>query len=132
MTPPKSHQGQLGPHLTVVVDAVDQANPNLGVVVGHEDDVEELLAVGVELPELSIHRFQRLQHPGDSGVGVSQPPPGVALTPLPPSKTLLATQNPDPGYAPSQAGVSWEKTDSFLEGGKTPPSYSSVFKHERF
>lgn len=48
-----------------MVDAVDQTNPNLGVVVGHEDDVEELLTVGVELPELSIHCFQSLQHPGD-------------------------------------------------------------------
>lgn len=50
--------------LTVVVDAVDQANPNLGMVVGHQDDVKELLAVRIELPKLRVHRFQRLQHPG--------------------------------------------------------------------
>lgn len=120
MTPPKSHQGQLGPHLTVVVDAVDQANPNLGVVVGHEDDVEELLAVGVELPELSIHRFQRLQHPGDSGVGVSQPPPGVALTPLPPSKTLLVTQKSRPRLRPEPSWRQLGKTRFIFGGGENP------------
>lgn len=116
MTPPKSHQGQLGPHLTVVVDAVDQANPNLGVVVGHEDDVEELLAVGVELPELSIHRFQRLQHPGDSGVGVSQHPPGVALTPLPPSKTLLVTKIPTSAMPRAKLASAGKKQIHFWRG----------------
>lgn len=54
--------------LTVVVDAVDQPHPNLGMVVGHEDDVEELLAVGVELAQLRVHRFQRLQHPATGRV----------------------------------------------------------------
>lgn len=64
---PKSWQhprkGQLCSELTVVVDAVDQANPNLRMVVGHEDNVEELLAVGVELTQLRVHRFQCLQRP---------------------------------------------------------------------
>lgn len=57
-----------------MVDAVDQANPNLGVVVGHEDDVEELLAVGVELTELSIHCLQSLQHHGERGSVSARPP----------------------------------------------------------
>lgn len=92
LPPPKSHQGQLCPHLTVVVDAVDQTNPDLGVVVGHEDDVEELLAVGVELPELSVHCLQSLQHPGERG-WVSARPPRWGLTPLLPSKTLLVTKS---------------------------------------
>lgn len=69
-TPPKAGSTctrMLCAELTIVVDAVDQPHPNLRVVVGHEDDVEELLAVGVELAQLRVHRFQRLQHRGQEG-----------------------------------------------------------------
>lgn len=62
-------KGQLCSQLTIVVDAVDQTNPNLGMVVGHEDDVEELLAVRVELTQLHVHCFQCLQHPGQGAKG---------------------------------------------------------------
>lgn len=58
-----------------MVDAVDQADPDLGMVVGHQDNVKELLAVRIELPKLRVHRFQCLQHVG-TGRSVS---PGTAL-----------------------------------------------------
>lgn len=77
-----------------MVDAVDQANPDLGMVVGHEDDVKEFLAVGVELAQLRVHRFQRLQHTRVGGGGCQQTP-GMALTPFSPSKTLLFTKTKD-------------------------------------
>lgn len=98
-TLPKSRQhprkGQLCSQLTIVVDAVDQANPNLGMVVGHEDDVKELLTVGVKLAQLRVHCFQRLQHPRAKWGGGCQRAPSMALAPFSPSKTLLFTKTRD-------------------------------------
>lgn len=36
--------------LTIVVDAVDETDTHLSVVVGDKDDVKEVLAVGIQLP----------------------------------------------------------------------------------
>lgn len=46
---------------TVVINAVNEANSDLGVVVGHEDDVKQLLAVRVELPQSVVDVHQRLK-----------------------------------------------------------------------
>lgn len=47
--------------LTVVVDAVDEADSHLSMVVGHEDDVEDVFTIGVQLPEPLIHSLQSLE-----------------------------------------------------------------------
>lgn len=47
---------------TIVVDAVDEAHPDLGVVISHQDDIKQLLTVGVELPQSGVHRHQSLQY----------------------------------------------------------------------
>lgn len=41
-----------------MINAVNKAHSDLGVVVGHEDDVKQLLAVWVELPQsvVDIHQ----------------------------------------------------------------------------
>lgn len=36
--------------LTIVVDAVDETDTHLSVVVGDKDDVKEVLAVRIQLP----------------------------------------------------------------------------------
>lgn len=46
--------------LTVMVDAVDEANPHLSMVVGHEDDVKDIFAIGVQLSKLLVHSLQGL------------------------------------------------------------------------
>lgn len=46
--------------LTVVVDGVDESQADICVVVGHEHDIEELLALWVKLPQLSVHSLQSL------------------------------------------------------------------------
>ena len=43
-----------------MIDAVYEAHPDLCVVVGHQHDVKQLLAVGVQLPQPSVHVHQRL------------------------------------------------------------------------
>ncbi|TNN52395.1 hypothetical protein EYF80_037418 [Liparis tanakae] len=56
-----SHQSPvLATQRTVVINAVYEANSDLGVVVGHQDDIKELLAVRVELPESRVDGHQRL------------------------------------------------------------------------
>lgn len=56
-----SHQSPvLETQRTVVIDAVYEANSDLGVVVGHEDDIKELIAVRVELPQARVDGHQRL------------------------------------------------------------------------
>lgn len=50
-----------GKHRTVVINAVDEAHSDLGVVVGHQDDVKQLLAVRVELPQSVVDVHQRLR-----------------------------------------------------------------------
>lgn len=51
--------------LTVVVDTVDQTDTHLSVVVGHKDDVEDVLTIGVQLPQPSVHSLQSLDGRGD-------------------------------------------------------------------
>ena len=46
--------------LTVVVDGVDKADPHVGVVVRDQNDVKQLLALRVQLPQPHVHRLQRL------------------------------------------------------------------------
>lgn len=46
--------------LTVVVDTVDETDTHLSVVVGDEDDVEDVLTLGVQLPQPSVHSLQSL------------------------------------------------------------------------
>lgn len=60
--------------LTIVVDAVDETDTHLSVVVGHQDDVEEVLALRVQLPQPPIHSLQSL----DGKVGPrAQTPQGL-------------------------------------------------------
>lgn len=47
--------------LTVMIDAVNQADPDLGVVISHEDNIKEFFTVGVELSQLSVDSFKSLQ-----------------------------------------------------------------------
>ena len=51
--------------LTIVVDAVDETDAHLSVVVGHEDDVEDVLALRVQLPQTPVHSLQSLDGRGD-------------------------------------------------------------------
>lgn len=46
--------------LTIVIDAVDEADTHLSVIVGYKDDVKDVLAVGVQVPKLLVHRLQSL------------------------------------------------------------------------
>lgn len=43
---------------TVVINAVDEANSDLSVIVGHQDDVKQLLTVWIELsqPRVDVHQ----------------------------------------------------------------------------
>lgn len=43
-----------------MINAVNEAHPDLGMVVGHEDDVKQLLAVRVELSQTVVDVHQRL------------------------------------------------------------------------
>lgn len=45
---------------TVVINAVDEANSHLSVIVGHQDDVKQLLAVWIELPQPGVDVHQSL------------------------------------------------------------------------
>lgn len=58
--------------LTIVVDAIDETDTHLSVVVGHEDDVEDVLTVGVQFSKLLVHRLQSLD--GRGGASSSDPP----------------------------------------------------------
>lgn len=49
-----------GTQRTVVINAVYEAHSNLCMVVSHQDDVKQLLAVWVELPQSRVDRHQRL------------------------------------------------------------------------
>lgn len=44
-----------------MIDAVYEAHSDLGMVVSHQDDVEQLLAVRVELPQPRVDVHQRLR-----------------------------------------------------------------------
>lgn len=44
-----------------MINAINEAYSNLGMVVGHEDDVKQLLAVRVELPQSVVDVHQRLR-----------------------------------------------------------------------
>lgn len=44
-----------------MIDRVDESQANVGVVVGHEHHVKQLLALGVNLPESCVHRLQSLE-----------------------------------------------------------------------
>lgn len=41
--------------LTIVVDAVDETDTHLSVVVCYQDNVEDVLTVWVQLPEPPVH-----------------------------------------------------------------------------
>lgn len=36
--------------LTIVVDAIDETDAHLGVIIGHEDDVKDVFTIRVQLP----------------------------------------------------------------------------------
>ena len=56
---------------TVVINAVNEAHSNLGMVVSHQDDVKQLLAVWVELPQSRVDSHQGLCERTDTeGQGV--------------------------------------------------------------
>lgn len=56
--------------LTIVVDAIDETDTHLSMVVGHKDDVEDVLTVGVQFSKLLVHRLQSL----DGGGAPAHPP----------------------------------------------------------
>lgn len=60
---------QLRPRVqrTVVINAVDEANSHLSVIVGHQDDVKQLLAVWIELPQPGVDVHQGLFSRGAGG-----------------------------------------------------------------
>lgn len=45
---------------TVVIDAVDEANSDLGVVISHQHNIKQLLAVWVKFPQASVYIHQCL------------------------------------------------------------------------
>ena len=47
-------------NLTVVVDGVDEPDSYMCVVVRHQHDVKELLALRVQLPQTVVHGLQSL------------------------------------------------------------------------
>lgn len=46
--------------LTVMVDGTDESEANICVVIGDEDNIKELLAVGIKLPQLRVDSLQSL------------------------------------------------------------------------
>lgn len=46
--------------LTVMVDGVDEADPYVRVVVGHQHDVEQLLTLRVQLAQSGVDGLQSL------------------------------------------------------------------------
>lgn len=44
-----------------MVDGVDEADPDVRVVVGHQHDVEQLLALRVKLPQPRVDGLQSLR-----------------------------------------------------------------------
>lgn len=52
--------------LTIVVDAIDETDTHLSVVVGYKDDVKDVLTVGVQVPKLLVHRLQSLDGRGET------------------------------------------------------------------
>lgn len=51
--------------LTIVVDTVDQTDTHLSVVVGHKDDIKDVLTIRVQLPQPPVHSLQSLDRRGD-------------------------------------------------------------------
>lgn len=51
--------------LTIVVDTIDETNTHLSMVVGHKHDVEDVLTIGVQLPQPLVHSLQSLDGRGD-------------------------------------------------------------------
>lgn len=49
------------PSLTIMVDTVDEANSHLSMVVGHEDNVKDIFAIGVQLPKSLVDSLQGLE-----------------------------------------------------------------------
>lgn len=47
-----------------MIDAVYEAHSDLGMVVGHQDDVEQLLAVWIQLSEARVDVHQSLRRRG--------------------------------------------------------------------
>lgn len=62
--------GHPTPMLTIVVDTVDETDSHLSMVVGHEDNVKNIFAIGIQLPKPLVHSLQGLggreQRPGQS------------------------------------------------------------------
>lgn len=52
--------------LTIVVDAIDETDTHLSVVVGYKDYVKDVLTVGVQVPKLPVHCLQSLDGRGGS------------------------------------------------------------------
>lgn len=44
-----------------MIDGVDESQADVRVVVGHEHDIKQLLALGVNVPESCIHSLQSLE-----------------------------------------------------------------------
>lgn len=47
--------------LTVVINGVDESEAHVCVVVGHEHNIEQLLALWVNLPQSCVHGLQSLR-----------------------------------------------------------------------
>lgn len=50
--------------LTIVIDAVDETDTHLSVVVGYQDDVKDVLTVRVQFPKPPVHSLQSLDGRG--------------------------------------------------------------------
>lgn len=57
----KGHVTDMPQELTVVIDGVDESQAYVCVVVGHEHNIKELLALGVKLSQLGVHSLQSLR-----------------------------------------------------------------------
>lgn len=49
----------------MVVDGVDKPDPHVRVVVRHQDDVEKLFALRVQIPQTCVYGLQRLSRHGN-------------------------------------------------------------------
>lgn len=56
--------------LTVMVDGVDEADPYVRVVVGHQHDVEQLLTLRVQLAQAGVDGLQSLNENTATGTKV--------------------------------------------------------------
>lgn len=93
----------------MVVDGVDEPDPHVRVVVRHQHDVEQLLALRVQVPQTRVHRLQRLSEAAVSDALL--PGPGGAKS----AGLTLTKGNAGPGAKGSVSCSIW-----YLRYSSTP------------